>query len=270
MIEFWYGLGGMCWGNALWRVRIIYKYRIAYAKIESARFLSHLEILRTMNRALRRSGLPLAYTEGFNPHPRISFCPPLGVGMAGLNEYLDLELLQPVPLQESLKGLAGQLVQGLSVKGMIALPPSAPGLGKVINCAGYRIVMPLQVGSENWRLLLDELAEGSEPWYYRRPKDGKTFEVKSGVLAGYAATEQDTFLELLVRVGEGEVPLRGILDVFREKAGASRAPLPADITRVGLYRRRDSLLINPLGETEKIWEKKYCEVKKIKECSRRF
>jgi len=69
------------------------RYRMIYEKTGKVRFLSHQETLDCIRRALRMSGLPLHYTEGFNPHPRISAGPPLPVGVEGLREYIDVEFV---------------------------------------------------------------------------------------------------------------------------------------------------------------------------------
>jgi len=70
----------------------VFRFRVLYDKGMSARFLSHREIINIFNRALRRSGLPLNFTEGFNPHPRLSMGPALAVGLEGEGEFLDIEL----------------------------------------------------------------------------------------------------------------------------------------------------------------------------------
>ncbi|HBC91420.1 MAG TPA: hypothetical protein DCZ10_00560, partial [Pelotomaculum sp.] len=66
-------------------------YRMMYAKEGPARYISHLDLLRTFERAARRAGLPIAFTGGFNPHPKIAFAAPLAVGTAGGAEDADLE-----------------------------------------------------------------------------------------------------------------------------------------------------------------------------------
>jgi hypothetical protein len=92
----------------------VFRYRVVFEKRGRARFLSHLEMLNVMQRALRRSGLPLSFSEGFHPHPKISAGPSLAVGMEGFGEFIDVELLEPVgPSPELLNRF---LPPGLSVK----------------------------------------------------------------------------------------------------------------------------------------------------------
>jgi len=92
----------------------VFRYRVLFEKRGRARFLSHLEMLNVIQRALRRSALPLNYSEGFHPHPKISAGPSLAVGMEGFGEFFDVELLDQVePSPELLNRF---LPPGLSTK----------------------------------------------------------------------------------------------------------------------------------------------------------
>ena len=66
--------------------------RIKFAKYDTMKFISHLEVMRYFQKAVRRSGLDVAYTEGFNPHQIMSFAAPLGVGITSDGEYFDIEV----------------------------------------------------------------------------------------------------------------------------------------------------------------------------------
>src|SRR6187397_1036529 len=74
--------------------------RIVYAKTESIKFISHHDEFRLWERTLRRADLPLLYKQGFNPQPHMQFASPLGVGITGSNEPIDIVLSPPVPLDE--------------------------------------------------------------------------------------------------------------------------------------------------------------------------
>jgi radical SAM superfamily enzyme YgiQ (UPF0313 family) len=91
-----------------------FRYRMLFEKRGRARFLSHLELLNVIQRALRRSALPLSFSEGFHPHPKISAGPSLAVGMEGFKEFFDVELLEQA---EPSPGLLNRfLPPGLSIK----------------------------------------------------------------------------------------------------------------------------------------------------------
>ncbi len=106
------------------------RYGLSYRKTGMARYLSHLDLLRTFERAMRRADLPLAYTQGFNPHPKISFAAPLSVGIAGLAEYLDVELLEFWEPERLLAALENQLPPGLKLNLAFVLPEQVSLMAK--------------------------------------------------------------------------------------------------------------------------------------------
>ena len=83
--------------------------RIVYAKTESIKFISHHDEFRLWERTLRRADLPLLYKQGFNPQPHMQFASPLGVGITGERELLDITLSPPVPLDELRSALEAKL-----------------------------------------------------------------------------------------------------------------------------------------------------------------
>ncbi|MBI5558632.1 MAG: TIGR03960 family B12-binding radical SAM protein [Deltaproteobacteria bacterium] len=94
-------------------------YRADYQRIERARFISHLELLQLFFRAFQRAGLPLNFSQGFNPSPKVSFSPALPLGTESLAEYLFLDLAEPLAdPAEWLGRLNKQLPGGLRVTGI--------------------------------------------------------------------------------------------------------------------------------------------------------
>ncbi len=75
----------------------MHKYIVRYAKRGDAKFVSHLDFLRLIQRAMRRAELPLKFSEGFNPHPCLSFAQPLGVGVWGERELFEVEMTEECP-----------------------------------------------------------------------------------------------------------------------------------------------------------------------------
>ena len=68
------------------------KVRIKFAKSGAMRFIGHLDVMRFFQKAIRRAGIDVAYSEGFSPHQIMSFAAPLGVGLTSNGEYLDIEV----------------------------------------------------------------------------------------------------------------------------------------------------------------------------------
>lgn len=113
------------------------RYRVQFSKEGPARFWSHLDLVRNFERALRRAGLPVLYSQGFNPHPRFSFAAPLPVGMAGEKEYLDLELEQNISPKEIFFRLSRVFPPGVRIKEVQPVRDDAPSLMAALEKAGY-------------------------------------------------------------------------------------------------------------------------------------
>ena len=86
--------------------------RIKYGKTEAGKFISHLDLSRAWERAFRRAQIPVAYSQGFNPHPKISFGSALAVGVTSSGEYLDVSLKKIIPLKEIKGELSKYLPKG--------------------------------------------------------------------------------------------------------------------------------------------------------------
>lgn len=125
------------------------RYRVWFSKDGPARFLSHLDLVRTFERAVRRAGLPVAFSQGFNPHPRFSFAAPLPVGVAGEQEYLDIELEQNISPKEIFFRLSGVFPAGLQIKEVRPLEDNAPPLLAALEKAGYEVEAELSEAVTN-------------------------------------------------------------------------------------------------------------------------
>ena len=93
----------------------IFPYRVRFTKVGKMRFLSHHDLMRLFERALRRTGLPLRMTEGYNPHPVIAFPTALGLGIESLDEILEFELSSWTAPRNIEKQLGEQLPEGVTV-----------------------------------------------------------------------------------------------------------------------------------------------------------
>ena len=90
--------------------------RALFEKVGSARFISHLDLMRLFQRAFKRAGLPLTHTQGFNPRPSVSIALPLSLGAESHCELLDFDLESPVPLEDVRNRLNAALIDGIRVR----------------------------------------------------------------------------------------------------------------------------------------------------------
>ncbi|MBI3581632.1 MAG: TIGR03960 family B12-binding radical SAM protein [Nitrospinae bacterium] len=103
--------------------REIFRYRLNFRKERMAKYLSHLEMVTAFSRAVRRAGLPMAYSSGFHPHQRMSFGSALPVGVVSLAESLDLEFHAPMEPSEIREKLNKELEEGLCVNSVERMSP---------------------------------------------------------------------------------------------------------------------------------------------------
>lgn len=110
-----------------------------YSKGEDASFLSHREAMRALERALRRSGMSLVFTEGYNPRPRMSFSPALPLGVAAEAEYLEVALNEEVDESSMKERLNRFLPAGLMVREVRNLSPTMPKLSRWVHYGLFRV-----------------------------------------------------------------------------------------------------------------------------------
>jgi radical SAM-linked protein len=105
------------------------------------RFISHRDVARAFERAFRIAELPLAFSAGFSPHPKVSFGPALAVGYESDAEYLDLVLTHEVDLPLLASAVTAGLPDGIAVSGYAALSDRAPSLQEGITALTYRVTL---------------------------------------------------------------------------------------------------------------------------------
>jgi radical SAM-linked protein len=117
----------------------VHRLRVEFCKLGDNRFISHLDLCTTLNRALRRADLPVAYTEGFSPRPRTAFGPPLPLFVEGERELADFELAQPVEPADVVARMNAVLPEGIRLASGVWVPPRTPSITAAIREASYRV-----------------------------------------------------------------------------------------------------------------------------------
>lgn len=115
------------------------KIRVEFSKTGRLKYLSHLELVTLLQRSTRRAGFPLEFSQGFHPAPKISFGPPLGVGVAGLSEYFDMEITPPFDLAMNKTKLNSILPEGIYINDMSVVPAKVESLSSFITRYEYEI-----------------------------------------------------------------------------------------------------------------------------------
>ena len=115
------------------------KIRIKFRKYGVMKFIGHLDIMRFFQKAVRRSGIDICYSEGFSPHQMMSFAAPLGVGLTSDGEYLDLEVHTSQSSREAAAALNAVMPQGIEITGYVQLAEHAKAAMAVVSAADYEV-----------------------------------------------------------------------------------------------------------------------------------
>jgi radical SAM-linked protein len=228
------------------------KLRLEITKGEEIRYISHLDYASAMERAIIRAKLPAAYSEGFNPHMKLSFASALAVGVTSQAEYIDIELKEPVDLGQGVKRLSDMLPLGILVKGARYVPDNAPALMAIVNLATYDIIVPLMAAGDIG------IMEDSIRWFndvetvlYTResPKGKKEIEMKQYMAEAIQliAKEKAVHLNVQIRItSTGSIKPGEIIAAL-----VTMFDLPVEIDgilihRTGLYISKEDGLITPV------------------------
>ena len=168
------------------------RYRIRWTKQERTRYISARDLTSVWERGLRRADLPIAYSEGFTPHPKVSFPDALPVGFDSTGEYAELTFAAPIVPDRDLARLSDTLPAGMDITTYLEVPDGAPKLARMLRATLWELVWPPVDVTELTELLnrrSDELLASERAEVIRRRPDGdRTIDVRPAMLAIAAST----------------------------------------------------------------------------------
>ncbi len=184
--------------------------RMQYEKVNLARYVSHLDLVRIFDRACRQAEIPLVFSQGFNQRPKISFCQPLALGQSSESEYLDLEMYDTdiMNIKEKLNSI---LPNGIKILKIKKLSQKANSLTSVINLADYIVDMPgLETDSEQINnflaqesIIIDRERKGKSTQLDLRPfikmmkSEKRKLYIRTKTIDGRTARIDDIIYQLL-------------------------------------------------------------------------
>jgi radical SAM-linked protein len=188
---------------------------VTYRKHGPARYVAHLDLMRTWERAIRRARLPLVYSQGFSPHPKLSMAAPLPVGTAGEGEFIDLWLEPAVALADARARLSEALPDGIEVVTLAEVDEATPALQAASVAARYEV----RFGASQLEaarlapLVADLLARDTLDWEETRGGKTRRYDLRAPILdAGVRSDNGATVLELRVSLrGGGSVRPSSVL-----------------------------------------------------------
>lgn len=234
------------------------RIRFRFARNDALKHISHLDMMRLFQRALRRSGLPLAYSEGYNPHLRLNIALPLPVNVTASEEYGEVFLAQEVTTEQFISALSEQLPDGLIVTGAFKADRDAPSLPALVSAALYRarlVETGCRVDPDDCREALERLLFRKEimaPRASKKRKKKDQVNVRPYIYEAYfKEAEIDRPLELCMLLQSGSrggvSPFFIIDQLEKEIRSDCNHQLHWELHREKLYREQDQFL-QPLSE----------------------
>jgi radical SAM family uncharacterized protein/radical SAM-linked protein len=235
------------------------RYRFAYTKLGPSALLSHLDLIRALPRAFRRLDVPLYYSSGFHPMPEMTFAPALSLGVASLDEYVDVKVAADVDPGRLAQELGAGAPDGIAFTGGVALGPQDAAVTRIIDGARYAIVFARSAlaergGEARLREQAEELLAKSEHKVMRRIDGvGKWVDVRSFVRGIEVAGAGDSLLARAGLVGDlavlyVDVEIRGsgsvkVAEIVEAMTGADH---PHRAVRVAMGAWVAGRLVSPL------------------------
>ena len=212
------------------------KVRIKFAKYGAMKFIGHLDMMRFFQKAIRRAGIDIRYSEGFSPHQIMSFAAPLGVGIESTGEYMDIEVLSMTSTKDMKQALNQVMVEGVEVLDVCVLPDNAKNAMASVAAASYKI--KIKEGDFPIVDLSSQLQN-----FYRQEKIPYTKETKKSVIEldlkqglYEIAADSDGSIRMLVNASSsGNIKPTMILEKLCEFAGVEIPKSAYQVTRLETY-----------------------------------
>jgi radical SAM-linked protein len=156
------------------------RLRVRFCREEEIKFISHLDIMRLWQRVLHRAGIPLAYSEGFSPHPRISLAAPLQVGVTSQAELMDVSCSKWVSPHFFSNAVSQQLPPGIKILQVYAVAPTMPSLQSQVSHSEYEVQIETEKGKPDIESALASLLAAKKlPWHHERDTGTRNYDLRA-------------------------------------------------------------------------------------------
>jgi radical SAM-linked protein len=212
--------------------------RVRYAKRGRLRFTSHRDFARAFERAIHRAKVPIAFSAGFSPHPKVSYAGAAPTGVASEAEYLEIGLAEQREPVQIRAALDAALPPGLDIVDVVEAVPGTPALADRIEASHWRIVMP-EVAPEVADAALQVFMAHDSVIVERRTKDGvRPVDARSTIVSARVLPPESPVsevvcatLDLVVRHASPAVRPDDVVTALRRAAGLSTPVIPV-VTRL--------------------------------------
>ncbi len=226
--------------------------RLKFTKGNEVKYISHLDLMRVFQRAIRRTGIPVSYSIGFNPHQEISFVAPLSLGVTSAAEYVDFRLADKMDVEEIINRLNSSMPEGIRILGGIKLRDNPKSAMSVVSHARYKIRMIIEnvTAEELNKSIEDFAAQESIKVMKEQPKKGfalKEVDIKPMIVGMKLSESRETMhiIDCLLLSGsKGNLKPELLMMAFKEFTGYNIVGIR--INREEVYAEKNSILVDLL------------------------
>lgn len=216
--------------------------RIKFAKYGPVKFIGHLDVMRYFQKAVRRAGIDVKYSNGFNPHQVMSFAAPLGVGLESRGEYFDLEMHSITSTEDIKKRLNAVMADGFEILRVKLLPEKSKNAMASVAAAEYevRFAMPGEPGECNLEEGVRMLMNRSHVDYHKQTRKVDThIDLRPAIYSLSADQTTGTIRMTVDASSAGNIKPGFVVDALLEQFGCTVNPLHVKVTRIDTYTCRD-------------------------------
>ncbi|MGM0437161.1 MAG: TIGR03936 family radical SAM-associated protein [Bacillota bacterium] len=225
------------------------KIRIEFSKLKGVRYISHLELMDTIRRSVRRANLPGEYTQGYNPHLVLSLGQPLAVGMVGKGEFFDLSLKEKVDEKEVVKRLNKALPEYIRMKKAKYIPDKVKSLQAIVDTAIYSINFSYDKNKVDDEEILENLESKNkiEIIRKRRNKEDRRLDLRP-MIYDMEIDNNSSVWHFTVSTGSsGNVRPSELITALSERYDSiNKVPL-VNVIREGMYVKQGDKLLKPFA-----------------------
>lgn len=178
------------------------KLRIRFSKLEQVKYISHLDVVRTFERAVRRADIPISYSQGFNPRPKMSFGLPLSVGLTSVAEYAEFDMEKEIPIKEIIDRMNNALPKGFRfISANYSEDKSS--LMAMVDASSYQVFVQEGISKEFAEEAIKKLLEMNTVVVERETKSGvRTTDIRNEIRRLEAKNEgEKVFFDMLISAG---------------------------------------------------------------------
>ena len=213
------------------------RYRLNYSKLEGMRYTSNLDIHKMWERAFRRAKLPLKYSQGFHPQPKIQQANPLPLGFMSKNEMVDFYLEEEINVEDLLSRFPKVLPEGIKINSIEQIDNNEPTLQKLAEASEYLVYLLDKVEFTTTRKSIEDILEKDTVLRVRR---GKSYDLRPLIISLELQPIDNGIIKMVLSAKDGAT---GRPDEVLDELG-----IPLENTRI--IRQKTILMENPINHSE--------------------